>query len=172
MSVADGASAVYATARQEAKCEFVVKELGATKAFNTSTQDWVAEVLKATDNKGVDIIIDFIGADYFQGNLDAIARDGIIVNLGSLGGSKLPAGVDIGGFVRKRIRYEGSGLRSRSEDYQMSLRNQLVEHALPRFIDGSFKIVVEKVLSWKDIQEAHRLMDQNKTKGKLICTID
>jgi len=172
MSVADGASAVYATARQDAKCEFIVKELGATKAFNTSTQDWVAEVLEATDNKGVDIIIDFVGADYFQGNLDAIARDGIIVNLGFLGGSKLPAGVDIGGFVRKRIRYEGSGLRSRSEDYQRSLRDQLVKHALPRFIDGNFKIVIEKVLSWKDIQEAHRLMDQNKTKGKLICTVD
>ncbi|KAJ4346517.1 uncharacterized protein N0V89_010447 [Didymosphaeria variabile] len=171
LSKADGAAAVYATARQDEKCEFVVKELGATAAFNTTTQNWSEEVLKATDGKGVDIIVDYIGAPYFGDNLNALARDGVCVSLAVMGGSKLPEGVDVSAFVRKRISFVGSSLRSRDEEYQGKLRDQLVEHALPRFKDGRFKILVDTVLPWEKIQEAHQLMEENKTKGKIICTI-
>ncbi|KAF2031115.1 putative quinone oxidoreductase [Setomelanomma holmii] len=171
LSKADSASTVYATARQDSKCEFAVKELGADAAFNTTSQNWVEEVMKATDNKGVDIIVDFIGASYFQQNLDAIAKDGVIVNLGFMGGTKVPEGTDISAFIRKRCTFVGSSLRSREEEYQGKLRDQLVEHALPRFEDGRFKLFVEKVLPWEQIQDAHRLLEENKTKGKVICTI-
>jgi NADPH:quinone reductase-like Zn-dependent oxidoreductase len=171
LSKADSASAVYATARQDEKCDFAVKELGATAAFNTKTSNWVEEVLKATDGKGVDIIIDFIGADYFQQNLDAIAKDGVIVNLGFMGGIKLKEGTDISAFIRKRVSFIGSSLRSRDENYQGKLRDQLVEHALPRFKDGRFKLFIDKVIPWEKIQDAHQLLEENKTKGKVICTI-
>lgn len=171
LSLADSASAVYATARQDEKCKFAVETLGATAAFNSTTQNWAEEVMKATNGKGVDIIIDFMGASYFQSNLDAVARDGVIVNLGFMGGTKLPAGVDISAFIRKRCTFVGSSLRSRDEGYQGKLRDQLVEHALPRFKDGRFKILVDKVLPWEKIQDAHRLMEENRTKGKVICTI-
>ncbi|KAF2711341.1 putative quinone oxidoreductase [Pleomassaria siparia CBS 279.74] len=172
LSVADSASSVFATARQDEKCSFAVDSLGATAAFNTTTQDWVSEVKKATDGKGVDIIVDFIGASYFQQNLDAIAKDGTIVCLGFMGGVELPAGVNIASFILKRINFVGSSLRSRDEEYQGKLRDQLVEHALPRFKDGRFKLMVDKVLPWEQIQDAHRLLEENKTKGKVICTID
>jgi len=171
LSHADSASAVFATARQDSKCEFAVKQLGAQAAFNTTTQDWVDEVMKATDNKGVDIIVDFIGASYFQQNLDAIAKDGVIVNLGFMGGTMVPEGTDISAFIRKRCTFVGSSLRSRDEEYQGKLRDQLVEHALPKFKDGSFKLFIDNVLPWEQIQEAHRLLEENKTKGKVICTI-
>lgn len=171
LSRADSASAVYATARQDAKCDFAVQQLGATAAFNTTTENWVEQVMKATDNKGVDIIVDFIGASYFQQNLDAIAKDGVIVNLGFMGGTKVPEGTDISAFIRKRCSFVGSSLRSRDEEYQGKLRDQLVEHALPKFRDGSFKLFVEKVLPWEQIQDAHQLLEENKTKGKVICTI-
>lgn len=170
LSKADGAAAVYATARQDEKCEFA-KELGATAAFNTTTQNWADEVLKATGGKGVDIIVDYIGAPYFGDNLKALARDGVCVSLAVMGGTKLPEGVDVSAFVMKRISFVGSSLRSRDEEYQGKLRDQLVEHALPRFKDGRFKIVVDKVLPWEKIQEAHQLLEENKTKGKVICTI-
>ena len=101
-----------------------------------------------------------------------MARDGRIVNLAFLGGTKLEAGIDIGRFVTKRIRYEGSGLRSRDEAYQGRLRDMLVEHALPRFIDGQFKVVVEKVFRMEEIQMAHALLESSQTKGKIICTVD
>ena len=171
LSLADKASAVYVTAGSQEKIDFCVKELGATAGFNYHTQDWSKEVLDATNGKGVDVIIDFIGQSYFQGNLDAAARDGHIVNLGAMSGTKLPEGTDIGAFVRKRIRLEGSSLRSRDEEYQGRLRNTLVEHALPKFIDGSFKVFVEKVFPMEEIVEAHKLMESNKTKGKIICTV-
>jgi NADPH:quinone reductase-like Zn-dependent oxidoreductase len=174
LSVANGASAVYATARSDDKCEFCVKELGAKAAYNTKTEEWDRAVLRDTNHKGVDIIVDFIGADTFAQNLTAAARDGRIVNLATLSGGKLKSGgpePDLGAFVRKRIRYEGSSLRSRDEEYQGRLRDQLVEHALPKFKDKSFKVFIEKVFPWEEIQEAHRLMESNQTKGKLICTI-
>jgi NADPH:quinone reductase-like Zn-dependent oxidoreductase len=171
LSKADNASEIYVTAGSQEKIDFCVKELGATAGFNYHTQDWSKEVLKATNGKGVDVVIDFIGQNYFQGNLDAAARDGHIVNLGAMSGTKLPAGVDIGAFVRKRLRFEGSSLRSRDEEYQGKLRNTLADHALPKMRDGSFKIFVEKVFPMEEIVEAHKLMETNKTKGKIICTV-
>lgn len=171
LSRADNASAIYVTAGSQEKIDFCVKELGATAGFNYHTQDWSKEILKATDGKGVDVIIDFVGQNYFQGNLDAAARDGHIVNLGAMSGTKLPAGVDIGAFVRKRLRFEGSSLRSRDEGYQGKLRNTLSDHALPKMRDGSFKIFVERIFPMEQIVEAHKLMETNKTKGKIICTV-
>ena len=159
------------TAGSQEKIDFCTKELGATAGFNYHTQDWAKEIQNATGDKGVDIIIDFIGAPYFQGNLDAAGRDCHIVHLGAMGGTKLPDGVDIGAFIRKRVRFEGSSLRSRDEDYQGKLRNQLEEHAMPKFKDGSFKVFVEKVFDWEDIVKAQELMESNKTKGKIVCKI-
>jgi len=170
LSKAAGASAVYVTAGSQDKIDFCVKELGATAGFNYKTQDWSKEVLKATKDQGVDLVIDFVGQNYFQGNLDVAARDGHIVNLGALSGTKLPAGVDIGAFVRKRIRFEGSSLRSRDADYQGKLRDKLEEY-LDKFEDGSFKLFTEEVLSWEKVVEAHKLMEKNTSKGKIICTI-
>ena len=172
LSKADQASAIYVTAGSQEKIDFCVKELGATAGFNYHTQDWAKEILKVTDGKGVDVVIDFVGQNYFQGNLDVAARDGHIVHLGAMSGTKLPAGVDIGAFVRKRVRFEGSTLRSRDEDYQGKLRNTLVEHSLPKLKDGRFKIPIEKVLRWEDIVKAHELMESNQTQGKIICRIE
>lgn len=170
MAKAAGASAVYVTAGSSEKIDFCVKSLGATAGFNYKIQDWAKEILKETNNSGVDIIIDFVGASHFHGNLDAAARDGRIVNLGTMSGTKLPAGVDIGAFIRKRLRFEGSSLRSRDPEYQGKLRDRL-ESFLPQFEDGTFKVFVEKVFPWEDVIEAHKLMESNKTKGKIICTI-
>ena len=171
LSKADNASEIYVTAGSQEKIDFCVKELGATAGFNYNTQDWSKEVLEVTNGKGVDVIIDYVGQNYFQGNLDAAARDGRIVNLGAMSGTKLPAGVDIGAFIRKRLRFEGSSLRSRDEEYQGKLRNTLADHALPKMRDGSLRIFVEKVLPMEEIVEAHKLMETNNTKGKIICTV-
>ncbi|KAI9805272.1 MAG: hypothetical protein M1833_005725 [Piccolia ochrophora] len=171
LSHAASASAIYATAGSAEKLSFCVDTLGATAAFNYHTQDWPREVLAATDGKGVNVVVDFIGADYFQGNLDAVARDGRVVHLGAMSGTKLKEGVDIGAFVRKRVRFEGSSLRSRDEAYQGKLRDRLVQEALPEFVKGRFKVFVEKVLDWEEIVEAHGLMESNRTKGKIVCTI-
>jgi NADPH:quinone reductase-like Zn-dependent oxidoreductase len=169
LALGGGASNVYVTAGSQEKIDFCVG-LGATAGFNYHTQDWSKELLAATGNKGVDIIVDFIGQNYFQGNLSAAAPEGHIVLLGVMSGSKLPADVDIAPLLFKRLRIEGSTLRARDPDYQGRLRDKLEEN-IPQFVDGSFKVFVEKVFPWDQVADAHRLMESNKTKGKIICTI-
>ncbi|OTA80794.1 hypothetical protein M434DRAFT_219918 [Hypoxylon sp. CO27-5] len=169
LSRQSGAGAVYATAGTDEKCRFVERELGATKAFNYKTQDWAKEILEATGGKGVDLIVDFIGASYFEKNLLVAARDARWVSLAMMGGSKLD-GVDIGLLLYKRIRFEGSTLRSRDPDYQGRLRDKLAEY-IPHFESGKLKVLVDTVLPMDDIIKAHQLMEENKTTGKIICTV-
>ncbi|KAI1840617.1 hypothetical protein JX265_004527 [Neoarthrinium moseri] len=170
LSKDSGASAVYATAGTDEKCAFIERELGATKAFNyKTTADWDEQILQATGGKGVDVIIDFIGASYFARNLNAAARDARWVVLGLMGGSRLD-GVDVGKLLFKRVRIEGSTLRSREPDYQGRLRDKLAEY-IPDFKTGKLKVLVDTVLPMEKIQEAHRLLEANKTTGKIICTV-
>lgn len=171
LSKGDGAAKVFVTAGSQEKIDFCVGELGATKGYNYHTEDWAKGILEETQGRGVDVVVDFVGASYFQGNLDVAARDGRIVTLGAMGGTKLPEGTDIGGFVRKRLRFEGSSLRSRDEAYQGRLRDTLVEHALEKIRKEEFKVPIEKVFGWEDIVQAHELMESNKTKGKIICRV-
>ncbi|KAI8624423.1 zinc-binding alcohol dehydrogenase domain-containing protein 2 [Xylariaceae sp. FL1651] len=169
LSLDSGASAVYATAGSDDKCRFIESELGATKAFNYKTQDWAQGILEATGGKGVDLIVDFVGASYFQKNILVAAKDARWVVLGLLGGSKLE-GVDIGMFLFKRIRLEGSTLRSRDPEYQGRLRDRLSEY-IPHIETGKLKVRVDSVFSMEDIIKAHELMEKNVTTGKIICTV-
>jgi len=166
-----GASAVYATVRQDPKGAWLESELKINKAFNSDDSSWPEQVLEATGGKGVDVVIDYIGGPALMGNLTALTQEGRIVCLAALGGSKIPDGADLMKFLRKRARMEASGLRSRDAVYQGKLRNQLVEHALPRFKDGRYKVHVEEVFPWEKIVAAHQLLESNTTKGKIICTI-
>lgn len=170
LSRADGASAVYVTAGSDEKIRFC-ESIGATKGFNYKSGDWSKSILEETGGRGIDVVVDFVGGTYFQKNLNAAARDGRIVLLGMLGG--MNAGdVDIGPFISKRLRVEGSTLRSRDEAYQGRLRDQLVAHVLPKLITGEFRVVIEKILKMSEIREAHELMESNQTTGKIICVVD
>ncbi|PNP77146.1 hypothetical protein FNYG_09446 [Fusarium nygamai] len=164
-----GASEVYATAGSQDKLDFITSKLGATAAFNYKTQDWAEEIKKATGGKGVDYIVDFVGGNYFQQNQNVAARDGRIVLLGTLSGAKVP-NADISQILYKRLRIEGSTLRSRDEVYQGELRDRL-EQYLPDFESGKLKIFVDEVFPWEQIQEAHKHMEDAKNLGKIICTI-
>lgn len=169
LSRAAGASAIYATAGSDEKCSFLTSELGATAAFNYKTQDWVQGIKDATQGRGVDFIVDFVGADYWHKNLDVAARDARIVLLGTLSGTKVPE-VDVSQILFKRLRIEGSALRSRDEEYQRKLRDRLETYA-PQFEAGELKIIVDKVMPWEDIQEAHQYMEEARNTGKIVCTI-
>lgn len=171
LAQAAGAKAVFVTAGSDEKIKFCEQELGATKGFNYHTTDWVKGIHDATDNYGVDVIIDFIGGDYAQKNFKVAAMDARIVQLASMGGSTV-SDLDIGLLVGKRLRWEGSTLRSRNLEYQGRLRDLLVETALPKFVDGTFKVQIDKIFNWKDIQAAHTWMESNTSKGKIICMVE
>lgn len=164
-----GASAVYATAGTDEKCDFVTSHVGATAAINYKKRDWAAEIKELTGGRGVDYVVDFVGGGYFQQNLDVCARDARIVLLGTLSGGKVP-NADISMILYKRLRIEGSTLRSRDEVYQGKLRDRLEEY-VPAFESGKLKIVVDKVLPWDQVQEAHRHLEEAKNSGKIVCTI-
>jgi len=140
-----------------------------TKAFNYRTDDWVQGIRDATGGQGVDVIVDFVGANYFQKNIDVAARDGRIVLLALLSGPKVE-NLDISALLYKRVRIEGSTLRSRDEAYQSKLRDVLEKH-LPEFESDKLRVPIDTVLPWDQIQEAHRIMEANENKGKIICTI-
>ncbi|KAA8572810.1 hypothetical protein EYC84_003386 [Monilinia fructicola] len=147
LSKAAGANKIFVTAGSDDKIEFC-KSLGATHGFNYHTDDWVQAILDATEGHGADVIVDFIGKNYAQGNFEAAAMDGRIVQLASLSGYKLD-GLDIGPLENKRLRWEGSRLRSRPLDYQGKLRDVLAETALQKFADGTFQVPIERVFSWR-----------------------
>lgn len=77
-----GASKIFTTAGTKEKCSFLTEHLKVTKAFNYKEEDWSQGVLDATDGKGVDLVLDFIGASYFTKNVNALARDGRMVMIG------------------------------------------------------------------------------------------
>jgi NADPH:quinone reductase-like Zn-dependent oxidoreductase len=167
---------VFATARQQTKCDFIVGELGATAAVNMTShpdkRSWAAEVKRLNGGAGVDLVVDFLGGPYLEANLDVLALDGRVVQLGWLDGPIAPAPVNIAGFLTKRARVQGSQLRSRDLGYQVKLRDFFVEHVLPGLVEGRFKHVVERVLPWEDVRTAHELLESNQTKGKVVCVID
>lgn len=164
-----GAARIFATAGSADKCAFIEKELGAERAFNYREEDWSKAILEATEGKGVDLIVDFIAGDYVQKNLDCAAREAHIVQLAVMGGAVLKE-VNVAQLLYKRIRWEGSTLRARDEDYQGHLRDKLAEYE-PDFVSGKLKVFVDKVFRMEEIQEAHALMEKNVTRGKIICTV-
>lgn len=171
LSRAAGASAIFATAGTQAKCELVTSAtVGATTAINYKTQDFVGEIMAATGGRGVDYIVDFVGGPYFQRNLEVAARDARIIMLGQMGGMKVSE-VDLGPVLRKRIRVEGSTLRSRDEAYQQELRRRL-ERCLPDFEAGELNIVLHETVSWERIQEVHGKIERSENAGKIVCVIE
>ncbi|KAH8703472.1 chaperonin 10-like protein [Talaromyces proteolyticus] len=163
---------VYATARQDAKCS-VATSLGATAAINTTTTpSWSTELKRLNNGKGVDLVIDFLGASAFAQNLDVLALDGCIVQLGLMGGMMLPEKVDISAFVLKRIRLEGSTLRTRDVEYQGRLLDMFEENVLEWLVGGQFKSGVETIVAWDEVGEMHGRLERNETKGKIVCLVD
>jgi NADPH:quinone reductase-like Zn-dependent oxidoreductase len=171
LSIAAGASAVYATVGSDEKVKFT-QGLGATKSFNYRTSDWSDGIKEITSNGGVNVIIDFVGKDYFSKNLDVAAKDSRIVMLGMMSGSVLPGPLDIASILRKRITISGSTLRGRDLEYQISVKKEMVKKALPGIKSGDIQVPIERVFSWKDVIQAHQLMEANTSKGKIVCLVD
>lgn len=174
LSLRAGAARAFATAGSDDKCAFIERELGAAKAINYKTEpDWEDKILALTDGQGVDLIVDFIGGAYVAKNFACAAKEARIVQLGLMGGMKTPPGegLNVGPLLFKRIRWEGSTLRARDEEYQGRLRDKLAEYE-EDFVTGKLKVFVDKVFKMEEIQEAHTLMEKNVTRGKIICTVD
>jgi NADPH:quinone reductase-like Zn-dependent oxidoreductase len=153
----------------ESKHDFCLK-LGASHAIDYRNEDFELVIKSLTNGKGVNVIMDFIGAPYFQKNLNSLGLDGRLVMQGFMGGPKLPA-ANLGPILRKRLKIVGSTLRSRTLEYKIALAKDLHAFSWPLFESGKLKPVVDTVFDWTAIVEAHRYMEQNKNTGKIIIRV-
>lgn len=141
---------------------------GPTKGINYRTQDF-AEIIKSdTSGKGVDVILDFIGKDYFSQNLASLAFDGRLVLLAAMSGPKVPE-LNLMDILFRRLTIKGTTLRARSEEYQGELLSRFENEALPRIKEGDVEVRIYKVFDWEQVKEAHEMMEANKNSGKVSC---
>nr|WP_297837489.1 NAD(P)H-quinone oxidoreductase [Ignavibacterium sp.] len=154
-----------------AEKHFICKELGADVLIDYKSQNFKDVVLNATNNYGVDVIIDFIGANYFNDNIDSLTRDGRLILLATLSGGKVNE-FDVRQILTKRLKIVGSTLRSRSLDYQIKLTKDFYNFAYDKISSGRIKTIIDKVFDWTDVSEAHKRMEANKNIGKIVLRIN
>ena len=159
---------VFATAGSEEKCAACVR-LGAEKAINYKTQDFLEEVKAATGGKGVNVILDMVGGDYFPKELKCLADDGRLVFIAFLRGPKTE--LDINELMRRRLTVSGSTLRPRTVEFKGYVAKNLREKIWP-FIDaGKIKPEIYKTFPLAQAADAHRLMETSRHIGKIVLTL-
>ncbi|MDI3499990.1 MAG: NADPH:quinone reductase [Synergistaceae bacterium] len=163
-----GASRIFVTAGSVEKCERTVK-LGADRAVNYKEEDFADVVLCETGGRGVDVILDFIGKPYLDGNTKAAAMDGRIVQIAVMGGAK--GEVDLGAFMNKRLTLVGTTLRARPIEQKIALTQRFRKEILPLFESSRLKPIVDTAFPLERAAEAHRYMEENRNFGKIVLAV-
>lgn len=161
---------VFVTAGSDEKCA-ACESLGASVAINYRKQDFVEVVKKHTGGQGVDIILDMVGASYFQRNLSALARDGCLSIIAFLSGAKVD-NVNIAPIMVKRLTVTGSTMRPRSDAEKRRIRDELLAQVWPLIERGRVKPVIHEVFDFEEVVEAHRLMEDGSHIGKIVLAIE
>ncbi len=148
----------------------ICREAGAHHTIDYENEDFAERVSEITE-RGVDVVIDFIGAPYFNHNIDVMATDGRLVQLATMGGSTVEE-MSLRALMAKRIHVYASTLRSRSDAYKTRLV-QVVRAVLSGYWEnGRIAPVIDSVMDWTDVAEAHRRMEANANAGKIVLRVD
>lgn len=167
MAVARGAR-VFATAGTDEKCR-ACERLGAVRAINYRTADFVAQVQAATDGRGVDLVLDIMGGSYVTRNLAVLATEGRLVQIGLLEGSS--ATIDLWRILSRRLTLTGSTLRSRSAAEKAAIASALRAEVWPLVEQGAVRPVVHATFPLDRAADAHRLMESSAHIGKIVLTV-
>ncbi len=160
---------VIGTAGSAEKCAAMVA-LGADVAVDYRTQDFVEEVKRATDGKLCDVVLDMVGADYFNRNLKCLALDGRLVIIAFLGGFSVDQ-ADLRPIMTRRITVTGSTMRPRTTAQKGAIAAALREKVWPLLEAGQCAPPIFKVFPLAEVVEAHRLMESSTHIGKIIMTV-
>jgi NADPH:quinone reductase-like Zn-dependent oxidoreductase len=160
---------VLGTSRSAAKLSRA-RELGLDFAIDTSNDDWPLRVAEATGGKGADAILDLIGGSFLAGSIHALAPRGRLILVGLTAGRS--AELDLGMILNKRIHIVGTMLRSRALEEKISLAREFSERMLPLFESGELRPVIDRVFSFDEIRDAHRLMESDSNFGKIVLRWD
>lgn len=158
---------VFATAGSAEKCA-AISALGATP-INYREQDFVAVIKAQTQGQGVDVILDMVGGDYIQRNFSAAAKDGRIVNIAFLQGSKTQ--VDFMPLMLKRLTLTGSTLRAQSAQSKAVIARELEENVWPLLNNKIIEPVIDSVFPLDQVAVAHMRMESNQHIGKIILEV-
>jgi NADPH:quinone reductase len=167
LAVARG-SRVFATAGSADKCA-ACERLGAERAINYRDADFVAVVREATGGRGVDVILDMVGGDYFARNLDALAVEGRLVEIATLHGVK--AEVNIQAIMGRRLTITGSTLRPRPIADKAAIAAELQREVWPLLASGAVMPIVHARFPLRDAAAAHRMMESSAHIGKLLLIV-
>ena len=158
---------VIATAGSDEKCAACI-ELGASHAINYKTQDFVAEVQRITNGRGVDVVLDMVAGDYVAREVECLAEDGRLVIIAVQGGVK--SSFNAGLVLRRRLTITGSTLRPRSVEFKTAIAQSLRSQVWPLIEQGKVRPVIYQSFDAGDAAAAHALIESNQHTGKIVLT--
>jgi putative PIG3 family NAD(P)H quinone oxidoreductase len=167
LAKAFGAKVIVTVGGQD-KADACLK-LGADRAINYKTEDFVAETKTATNGTGANVILDMVGGDYIDRNYDAAAIDGRIVQIATLGGAK--ATVNIAKVMVKRLHHTGSTLRPRSNADKAAMVAAIEAKVMPLIRDGRVKPLMDSTFPLEKAADAHRRMETSEHIGKIVLAV-
>ena len=160
-----GASvAVTCSARKAVLC----RDLGADVVLERSPHEWLADARAMVPN-GFDTILDVVGGEEIDRNLQIVAQRGSIVQVGLMGGGNVP--VNVGLLMAKRAHWIGTTLRARPIEEKVALTRRFAAEMLPLFADGRLRPVIDCRLPFEHIADAHELMASNANAGKIVIEL-
>ena len=158
---------VIVTAGSDEKCA-ACNELGASHAINYKTQDFVAEVQRITNGRGVDVVLDMVAGDYVAREVECLAEDGRLLIIAVQGGVK--SAFNAGLVLRRRLTITGSTLRPRSVEFKAAIAQSLRSRVWPLIEQGKVRPVIYQTFDAGDAAAAHALMESNQHTGKIVLT--
>ncbi len=159
---------VFVTAGSTAKINRC-KALGAVDGINYKTDDFVALIQEFTNRKGVDVVLDFIGAPYLARNLTLLKTQGRLLQVGLIGGSS--AAINLSLLMRNRLQIIGSVMRPQSVLEKISITERFVHRWLPLLKDGTLQPIIDTVFPLVQAGEAHEYMESNRNFGKILLKV-
>lgn len=160
---------ISVTAGSEEKLE-LAHSLGADDLINYKKQNFDSEISTYTNDQGVNVILDFIGAPYWKQNINSLSLDGRLVLIGILGGTVIE-NFDLLEILQKRIQVTGTLLTPRSNAYKACLKDEFLKETQPLFEAKTIKPIVDSIFTIDNVKEAHTYMEDNKNSGKIILKI-
>jgi len=159
---------VFATAGSDDKCR-ACEALGAVRAINYKTEDFVDVIQSATNGRGVDVVLDMVAGDYVNRELSCLTEDGRLVVIALLGGAK--STVDMSLILRRRLTMTGSTLRTRSVEFKRAITEQLQQKIWPLLAAEKIKPIIYQTFPFEQAAQAHALMESGAHIGKIVLVI-
>ena len=159
---------VFVTAGSAEKCR-ACEQIGAERAINYKTEDFVSVIKELTNGRGVDVILDMVAGDYVPRELQCLADDGRLVIIAFLGGTKTQ--LNMTDILRRRLTITGSALRPRPVAFKGALASELEEKVWPLIASGTIRPVIYKRYPLADARDAHATMESSSHVGKLVLEV-